>query len=200
MKTLLKLVADIDQRSPGSEGHSYRVARLSGCLAAATGCSRSEQHNIYLTGLLHDVGKISVPPHLLAKQEELTRDEYCLVRQHSKRGGQILQSIRHCRRLLPGVVHHHERIDGHGYPHNLSGSQIPLAARIISIADSFDAMTTPRNYRPARSIPSAMVELQRQSARQFDPDLVNKFLEMDLPHVIAELWDNTMPLLHDISA
>ena len=130
-----------------------------------------------LGALLHDVGKLSVPPAVLLKNGPLTEAEFEHVRRHPAAGVRMLRSLGAPREILPSVLHHHERWDGTGYPRGRAGDRIPLEARILSVADSFDAMTSLRPYRTPRQVHDAIEELERCAGSQFDPELVAVFTE-----------------------
>ena len=129
-----------------------------------------------MAGLLHDVGKIGVPEDVLRKPGKLTNDEFALMKKHVDIGSHILKDLRQIEDLVPGVLYHHERYDGKGYPHNLAGQEIPLIARLLCVADCFDAMTSNRTYRKALPVEVAMMEIRRCSGTQFDPRLADAFL------------------------
>jgi len=181
------LTASIDAKDPYTRGHSERVAALSMILAQACGLPAPKVQRIYLSGLLHDIGKMGVPENVLCKTGRLTSEEYELVKHHPAIGANILQGIRQLDDILVGILTHHERLDGKGYPQGLSGKQVPLEGRIIGLADAFDAMTSQRTYRSAMELPAAIQEVRRCSNTQFDPILVEKLLVMDLAKVLKDL-------------
>jgi HD-GYP domain-containing protein (c-di-GMP phosphodiesterase class II) len=129
--------------------------------------------------MLHDVGKIGVPEAVLRKPGRLTEEEFALVKEHPAVGHTILRDIAALGPMLPGVLHHHERWDGGGYPHGLAGQRIPLMGRVLALADTFDAMSSNRAYRPAAPRQRVLDEIQRCSGTQFDPELVGIFLSLD---------------------
>jgi len=159
-------------------GHSERTSRLAQRLAEAAGLSQKEREAVRLAGLLHDVGKLGVPESVIRKPGALTAEERSVVNLHPEIGHRMLQGVRGLEHALPGVLWHHERWDGTGYPHRLSGESIPQVARIMSIADSFDAMRSERPYRRALSDQEAMQEIREGSGRQFDPRLAKTFLQL----------------------
>jgi energy-coupling factor transport system substrate-specific component len=130
------------------------------------------------SALLHDIGKIGVPDAVLQKQTKLTDDEFAAIKSHPETGAAILRHIKSLKDLVPAVFHHHEQFDGNGYPHHLGGKEIPLHARIIAVADAFDAMTSNRAYRKALSLRTAMSELERGKGIQFDPDIASILIEI----------------------
>ena len=141
------LTSAIDAKDPYTCGHSDRVARVSVRLAEELGCDRRALDTIYLSGLLHDVGKIGIDDNVLRKPGKLTEAEYEHIKTHAEIGYKILSDIKQLDEVLPVVLHHHEQWDGKGYPHGLAGDEIPLLARIVAVADSFDAMGSDRPYR-----------------------------------------------------
>ena len=180
MGALSALVSAIDAKDPYTRGHSQRVALVSRQIAQEAGLSEEEIKNIYISGLVHDVGKIGMPESILRKQARLTDDEFAIVKQHPEIGWRILRDIPQFAPVLDGVRHHHERIDGRGYPHGLKGDEIPLAARIIAIADTFDAMSSTRTYRSAKPRAMVLAEMQACAGTQLDPRLVACFRAIDL--------------------
>ena len=180
-------IAAIDAKDPYTCGHSERVAFLSRLLAQRAGLDAAQCERVYLSGLLHDVGKIGVPDAILCKPGRLTEEEFDALRRHCEIGAKILAPIRQVQDLLPGVLHHHERLDGRGYPHRLAGHEVPLLGRIICLADCFDAMTSNRTYRAAMPIEAAMAEVRRCAGTQFDPMLAEKLLELDLVEIMRSI-------------
>jgi HD-GYP domain-containing protein (c-di-GMP phosphodiesterase class II) len=175
---LSALVATIDAKDRYTCGHSGRVADLAARIAAAAGFSEREVAEIHFAGLMHDVGKIAVPEAVLCKEGRLTDEEFALVKQHPERGYEILRNLPDSRTILDGVRHHHERYDGRGYPHGLAGEAIPAVARIIAIADTFDAMTSTRTYRRALSQRDVLAEMRLLAGSQFDPKFLRIFLAL----------------------
>lgn len=186
MGLLHAMVSSIDAKDPYTCGHSERVAAMSRLLAQKAGVGPAECQRVYLAGLLHDVGKIGVPDAILCKPGKLTEDEFRVLRRHPQIGARILGRITQVADLLPGVLYHHERIDGRGYPEGRAGEDIPLLGRLICLADCFDAMTTNRTYRSALPVEAALAEIRRCSGTQFDPYLAERFLSIDLPQFLAE--------------
>lgn len=173
------LVGGIDRRDPTNRGHSRRVAVLCRLLAEAIGCEAEEIRTAELAGLVHDVGKVALPGRILRKPGPLDRREYAQVRKHPQIGCRLLRGWLGMRCVLDAVRHHHERWDGLGYPKGLRGDRIPKLARIVAIADAYDAMTSDRPYRAAMSREQAFVELKRSSGTHFDPAMVPAFLALD---------------------
>ncbi len=185
------LVNSVDAKDPYTFGHSERVAYFSRAIARAAGLSAIDCERVYLAGLLHDVGKIGVPDAILTKPGRLTVEEFDALKKHPEIGERILSHIRQLRDLLPGVLFHHERMDGRGYPRRLAGRDIPVLGRIICLADSFDAMTSNRTYRAALPIPMATAEIRRCSGNQFDPGLAELFLRIGPQKLYDEATQNT---------
>ena len=167
------LAAALDARDPYTAGHSERVSALSVLIARQLSLSEAEVDIIRLGALLHDIGKIGVADHILRKPGALSADEFEQIRRHPGLGARILRKVPFLEPHLAIVELHHERPDGKGYPFGLLGDNIPLDARIVHVADAFDAMTSARAYRPARAAAVALVELQRYSGSQFDPASVD---------------------------
>lgn len=186
--SLKALTNSIDAKDPYTRGHSERVAFISRWIAERMAqthrVSEKEVHHIYLAGLLHDVGKIGVSEAVLRKQGKLTDEERTVIQNHPRIGASILSEIRQMDDIVPGVLCHHERLDGKGYPQGLSGDQIPLIGKILSLADAFDAMTSRRVYRDAMSIRRALAEIEKGVGTQFDAEVVRAFLDSD----VEKLW------------
>ena len=168
----------IESKDVHTQGHCERVADLAGALAAKTGFDESSLFWFRVGALLHDVGKLIVPAEVLNKPDELTPEEWTLIRQHPAAGVELLAEVEFPWDVTPMVRSHHERWDGQGYPDGLAGEAIPLAARILCIADVYDALTTERSYKRPFSHIEAMEIMRRQSGRQFDPQLFAKFEEL----------------------
>ena len=171
------LVSLLDLRDSYTGGHSNRVAGYNRGTAVTLGLSYSDTNNIVIAGLLHDIGKIGVPDHVLLKQGKLTDEEFELIKKHPEFGWMALKSVREFEEVSLMLLHHHERIDGGGYPGKLKGAQIPLGAKIIAVGDSYDALTTNRPYRTARSQGEALEELVRCRGTQFEPEVLDAFVK-----------------------
>lgn len=154
-------------------GHGRRVARYTRLIAEAMGLPVAEVDSISEAALLHDLGKIAIPEHILTKRERLTSDEFAVVQKHPAIGAEILESMPSLRRHATAVRHHHERFDGSGYPDGLCGADIPLAARIIAVADAFDALSSNRSYRHGVSADRALDEITQVAGSHFDPKVVS---------------------------
>jgi len=168
----------IEAKDKYTEGHNERVSCYAVALARAVGLSEPEQEIVRMAGVLHDIGKIGVPDNVLNKKGPLNEDEFDRILSHPQKGEKILKPLRSLSGVRDVVLHHHERYDGKGYPQGLKGEQIPIYARIVAIADSFDAMTTTRSYRKALSKEDALRELQDKAGVMWDPYLVQKFVEL----------------------
>jgi diguanylate cyclase (GGDEF)-like protein len=173
---LTGLVAAVDTKDHYTKQHSEDVARYAVFLADRIGLGPEERRSIELAGLLHDVGKIGIPDSILRKPGPLTTDEYAIVKQHVWLGDAIVRDLPNVEAVRAGVRHHHERWDGGGYLAALAGEDIPLIARIVSVADAFSAMTTTRPYRKALTVPEALGRLRAAAGSQLDPRLVDAFV------------------------
>ena len=178
--TVQGMVSAIDAKDPYTCGHSQRVSWLAGELAVHHGLEDSQVRRFKLAGLVHDVGKIGVPESVLRKAGRLTDQEFDWIKRHPEIGARILRDIPQMDDILPAVLYHHERWDGRGYPTGLAGEEIPLIGRYVAIADAFDAMSSNRTYRSARSRDFVRDEIRRCSGTQFDPNLVEAFLDIDM--------------------
>jgi HD-GYP domain-containing protein (c-di-GMP phosphodiesterase class II) len=155
-----------------------RVREYALRLADALGFGRRLRRRIGLAALLHDVGKLAIPADILRKPNPLTAEERALIRRHPEIGEAVLTPFIHAADVLAGVRGHHERFDGTGYPDGLRGRAIPFVARVVAVADAFDAMTTPRPYHAALSVAEAVDVLRREALHQFDPALVDRFVQL----------------------
>jgi putative nucleotidyltransferase with HDIG domain len=187
--TLEALLAALDTRDTETEGHSERVAAYTMLIAQQLNLPEEELQPIEHGALLHDIGKIGVPDHILYKPGPLTPEEWEIMKQHPVIGYKMCMKIGMLRPAAPIVLHHHERWDGRGYPYGLNGAEIPLGARIFAIADTLDAMTSDRPYRKALSFAQAREEIERCAGSQFDPELVQVFLALpeEELHAIREV-------------
>ncbi len=177
-ETIFSIANAVEARDKSTGKHSFRVAEYSVLIARELGFSEKELDSLHKTGLLHDIGKIGVPDSILNKPDRLTPEEYAVMKTHVDIGGEILKDFSLVERVAEGAKFHHERYDGTGYPNGLKGEEIPLNARIIGIADAFDAMTANRVYRKAMDKDYVIAELKRCSGTQFDPGLVDIMLEL----------------------
>lgn len=178
------LLRSLRERDPYTYGHCLRVARNARLLAKAAGLNEVDQRIIEISGMFHDLGKIGIPDRILLKAGRLTPEEELIIQTHPIKSIEILEplvKVPFFNAMIPGIRHHHERVDGGGYPDRIQGKDIPLFARIILIADTFDAITTTRSYRARRSYEFAYKEIKQFSGRQFDPHLATIFLKAH-PH------------------
>ncbi|MBO4890489.1 MAG: response regulator [Lachnospiraceae bacterium] len=181
------LAEAIDAKDTYTNGHSTRVAQYSREIARRYGYSKKDQDEIYMMGLLHDVGKIGVPDEVINKTARLTDEEFALIKQHPVIGFKILDKIKEMPRLQIGAHWHHERYDGKGYPDGLSGEQIPEEARIIAVADAYDAMTSYRSYRDVLPQEVVAEEIRKGKGKQFDPAFADIMLEIISEDVVYGL-------------
>lgn len=170
--TVRALLQALELKDPYTRGHSERVGRLAALVAGELGAPAPRVDAVRLGGCLHDIGKLAVPTRLLRKNGPLTSEERRIVQAHPADGDGVLRGIDSLAEARAAVLHHHERFDGAGYPYGLRGGRIPEAARIVAVADAFDAMTSTRSYRPARPAAEALDELTRCAGTQFDPLMV----------------------------
>ena len=179
--TLRALARAVDMKSPWTAGHSERVAKLAVQIGKKMGLSKIELEKLEQAGLLHDIGKIGVPAALLDKPGKLTDEEFSTIQKHPSLGARILEPISTFGEIIPTILHHHERFDGSGYPKGLKNFHIPLGARILAVADVYDALSSDRPYRTGWEDERILKLLKEDSGRHFDPKIVDTFLEMDLP-------------------
>ena len=172
-----------------TRGHSDRVSRGSVMIAREIGMRGDRVEAIRYAGMLHDVGKLGVPTKVLQKTGKLTEEEYAAIQLHPIRGLDIVREIGFLDEALAGIMHHHERIDGRGYPMGLAGDEIPEFARVLAVADAFDSMTSTRSYRGARPTEEAIAELRKWSGSQFDPAFVDAFVAA----IKREGWQHPEP-------
>jgi putative nucleotidyltransferase with HDIG domain len=177
--TLEALGDALDKKDAETEGHSKRVTAFTIAIARAMGLSKDQIAVIARGAFLHDIGKMAIPDAILRKPGKLTPDEILIMQEHCFHGYEILKKIPFLGEAAEIVYAHQERYDGTGYPRGLKGEQIPLGARMFSVADTLDAITSDRPYRPAQSLTAARIEIEKWSGKQFDPDVVKVFLEMD---------------------
>jgi putative nucleotidyltransferase with HDIG domain len=178
IQTVQSLAVALEAKDRYTAGHSQRVSRVARLIARGMSLPKAEVDLVGQVALLHDIGKIGMLDTILNKPGKLTAEELDLVKSHPVVGAQILGPVRTFERHVLGIKHHHEMYDGSGYPDGLRGKEIPLAARVVSLADSFDAMTSTRPYRVGLPLEFAMKEMQRMSGKQFCPDVVEAFLRI----------------------
>ena len=178
MHIIKALAYSIDAKDRYTNGHSSRVAEYSKEIASRLGYNEEEQNEIYIIGLLHDVGKIGIPDAIINKLDKLDDAEFAVIKKHPVIGTQILETITEMPNLSNGARWHHERYDGHGYPDGLVGNDIPEVARIIAVADAYDAMTSNRSYREPLTQEKVRMEIEEGMGTQFDPVVAAVMLEM----------------------
>lgn len=181
-RSLERLAVSLEGRVPGTYGHSHRVAAYTEGLCRAMGLPRRRVKRVRRAAALHDIGKFELPGEIVNKPGPLSDEEFALVQCHAEVGAEMVAELGDTE-LTSIVRHHHESFDGSGYPDGLSGEEIPLGARIVAVADTFDALTTNRPYRPAIGYPQALEVLDFEAGRQLDPDVTALFRER-----YAGLW------------
>ncbi len=189
LDTVTSLAYAVDAKDQYTQGHSQKVSAYAALLAESLGMSEAEVGEIRLGAVLHDVGKVGIPEQILNKSGPLNLDEWETMKTHVNYGARLLEPLAPLARIRQMVLHHHEFFDGSGYPDGLSGRSIPLGARIITIADSYDTITSDRSYKKGRTAEQALNELERCAHTQFDPELVAAFLRAmrQLPNPIIEV-------------
>jgi putative two-component system response regulator len=176
LETVTVLANAIEGRDPYTRGHVERVTQYARWLVDELNWPPDQIRMMEFGSLLHDIGKIIVPDHVLKKPGRLPKDEWSLIRQHPVAGAKILSEINHLKEALPYVLYHHERWDGKGYPHGLAEHEIPIEARVLAIADVYDALTTDRPYHPARPLDEVIKFFDLERGKHFDPELVPIFI------------------------
>jgi len=177
LSTIQALAAAIEAKDPYTSGHSERVTKYALAISIELGLAEEDVQQIMYASILHDIGKIGVSEDILGKKGKLEPEEFKKIQQHTTIGANIISSISMLESIIPIIVHHHEAFDGKGYPFNKEDEEIPLGARIIAVADAYDAMTSDRPYRKAMSKEEAIKEVRRCSGTQFDPEIVNAFVK-----------------------
>lgn len=186
----------LDARDPYTAGHSHRVSEMSQVVARSMLLPPETVERVRVGALLHDIGKIGVPDRLLRKPERLTPEEFAIIQLHPEIGRRILESVHGFQPYLPAVELHHENWDGSGYPHGQSGETTPIDARIIHVADAYDAMTTDRPYRPGMTHDAALRDLSANAGTQFDPAVVRHFIKSNASHPERAPGKYTLALVH----
>jgi putative nucleotidyltransferase with HDIG domain len=189
---VMALSEALDARDKYTAGHSRRVMEYSVGIAKHLKLPGENIALLKISALLHDIGKIGIPDDILHKQSNISDKEFAAIKKHPEIGANILKAVGAFKNLVPIVYHHHERFDGLGYPQGIYGEQIPLYARIISIADSFDAMTSTRPYRKALHIENALLEIELNGGKQFDPSISNVFIDR-FGDIFDEVFRNIEP-------
>ena len=179
LTSIKTLISVINAKDRYTYSHVERVVLYSRLIAERLGLSEEDKDKLILGAYMHDVGKINIPEEILVKKTSLTEEEWQIIRQHSTNGVEIIRSVESLSEIAPLILHHHERFDGKGYPHQLAGKSIPYLARVLCIVDSFDAMTSKRSYIEKRmTYDDAAAELKACSGTQFDPEIVESFIEV----------------------
>jgi len=178
MVDLLAMVKVLEERDAYTKGHSERVANYATMLAKAVGMKGKAIERIRLAGFLHDIGKIGIPDRILNKPSHLTSDEFEEIKSHPVRGVEIISNLSHLRDIVPWILHHHEAWDGSGYPKGLKMEEIPIEARILAVADVYDALTTKRAYRSAFSKEEAIKIMNEMKGEKLDPQLVDLLISL----------------------
>ncbi len=173
--TVRALAETVEKKDPYTGGHTRRVMDYSLAIGRIMGLTKDEMSDLRFAAALHDIGKIGIKDSVLLKHEKLTDEEFELIMQHPVFGEEILEHVKSFKNVLPGVKHHHEKYDGSGYPDQLHSGKIPVIARIIAVADTFDAMTTDRPYRQGESSRAALEKLEKMKGTQLDPHVVDAF-------------------------
>lgn len=176
LETLETLARVVEGKDSYTRAHVHAVRHYAVALGHQMGLSPSQLHTLAQAALLHDIGKVAVPDAVLLKPSRLTRREFALIERHPVVGQEILAPLAFLSKALPLIRHHHERWDGRGYPDGLAGDAIPLGARIMAVADSFQAMTSRRPYRPRMKVDDALAEIERNKGAQFDPVVAAVFI------------------------
>jgi len=177
---ILAVISMMEIHDPYTKGHSEQVANISRDIAKKMGFEEEEIKKTFWAGMVHDIGKILVPAEILNKPARLTDEEYAIIKKHPVWGFEVLENSKKLREIAKYVRSHHERYDGKGYPDGIIGKDIPKIARIMAVADTWDAMTRDRAYRKGLLFVQAVKELERNSGTQFDPEVVEVFLEMNI--------------------
>jgi len=193
LSIIYALAATVDAKDHYTYGHSRKVSEYAVALAEATKLPKDKIDTIRASGLLHDIGKIGIPDQTLSKPGALNDEEWAVIKTHPELGVEILKRVIDLVNCLPAIMHHHEHYNGSGYPKGLKSTSIPLEARILSIADAYDAITSPRPYRGQLPVQQAIEELKRCSGSQFDPELVEKFCKIIQPELKSKINEETEP-------
>ncbi|MGW6785443.1 HD-GYP domain-containing protein [Streptomyces sp. NPDC054987] len=180
--TIRALVQAVDIKDRYTRGHSERVGQASAMIARELGMAEERLEVVRMAGVLHDVGKLGLPTRLLRKDGPLTPQERRIIELHPEYGHEMVRGIGFLGEARSAILHHHERVDGSGYPYGLTGEQIPVLARVVAVADAFDAMTSTRSYSRARPVPTALAELDRCAGAQFDPAMVRALADAIARH------------------
>jgi len=186
-RTLSALSAAVETKDLYTRGHSERVALLCELMAESLSMSHQETESLRFAGMLHDIGKLAIPTRVLRRADGLSHADLATIATHPARGVEMVRDIEFLEGSIEAILHHHERMDGQGYPSGLRGEDIPLFARVIAVADAFDSLTTSRSHRDAHTVEEAVAELYRRAGAQFDPTIVAA-LERGL---VRHAWEPT---------
>ena len=178
LDTVKILRQTVEAKDPYTRGHSDRVSAFAVLLGKKLGLGENDLETLRVGGLFHDIGKIGIPDNVLTKDDRLTENEFSQIKEHPTIGAHILGNAKVFQDIIPIVKHHHERYDGHGYPSNLVGEDIPYLVRIVTVVDTFDAMTSKRSYRDAMPLDVVIAEIKKCSGTQFDPKCAEAFLDI----------------------
>ncbi|MCR4745948.1 MAG: HD-GYP domain-containing protein, partial [Lachnospiraceae bacterium] len=179
LEEAFKLCAAVsDIKDPYTKEHSYKVAKYARLIAEQMGMDKADCENVYYVAMVHDIGNYFIAGQILRKGEKLSRDEYEAIKSHTTKGAELLKDMVSLPHAVEGAMYHHERYDGSGYPMGMKGDDIPLIARIIAVADAYDAMSSDRAYRSRKTIEQIKQEMNEQSGLQFDPVIVKVFMEI----------------------
>lgn len=178
LDTVKILRQTVEAKDPYTRGHSDRVSAFAVLLGSKLGLSENDLETLRVGGLFHDIGKIGIPDNVLTKDDRLTENEFSQIKEHPTIGAHILGNAKVFQDIIPIVKHHHERYDGHGYPSKLAGEDIPYLVRIVTVVDTFDAMTSNRSYRRALSLETVKEEIEKCKGTQFDPVIAQTFLDI----------------------
>ena len=199
LRTLLVMGGVVEARDPYTGGHLWRVSQYAKRLATRLGLSKDEITQVSIGGFLHDLGKVGVPDHILRKSSALSAEEYDVMKTHTVLGAEIIQQHPLSAVAYDAIRYHHERFDANGYPDQLPLNELPLSARIVAIADAFDAMTSTRSYHRGMSKAAALARLKESKNEQFDEELVDHFVALAVKGGLDEILlhsDENIPLLH----
>lgn len=189
LETIKVIINALELRDRYLKGHTARVTMITKAIGKLMGCSKEDFYILETGSLLHDIGKIGIPDNILHKSGPLDKDEFSFIQLHPQKGKQMLKDISFLKEVIPSILYHHERFDGSGYPEHLKKNDIPMAARIIAVADAFDAMTTDRSYRKAMSHEDAIKELKTGIDTQFDPEVLATFIKLHESGELKRLYD-----------
>ena len=187
LDTVKILRQTVEAKDPYTRGHSDRVSAFAVALGKQLGLGESDLETLRVGGLFHDIGKIGVPDNVLTKDDRLTENEFSQIKEHPTIGAHILGNAKVFQDIIPIVKHHHERYDGHGYPAKLAGEEIPYLVRIVTVVDTFDAMSSNRSYRKALPLETVITEIEKCKGTQFDPAIADAFLKIIDSQEIKEI-------------